>query len=180
MTQKDISDLVGEEVDWEHGRINRKRSKTRKSQHVPTVSYLLWPETRELLIELRSNVRTGRVLLNRRGEPLLTETVDGEGKYRKSDNIRNAFDRLRKKVNASDLTGKPFKSLKKTSASLLRKNSKFQSIRGLFLGHAPREISDRYYAAAPQQLLDEAIHWLRDHYAAHNCFAAEAVGIAIR
>ena len=167
MTQKDISDLMCDEVDWEMGRINRKRSKTRKSANVPTVSYLLWPETRELLTKHRSNDLAGRVFLNSRGEPLLTEQIGEDGKYSKMDNVRSAFDRLRKK---SDID-KPFKCLKKTSASRLRESQQFHSVVGLFLGHAPREVSDRFYAAAPQQLLDDAICWLRDHYASHNCFA---------
>jgi integrase len=169
MTQKDISDLVHSEVDWEKGRINRKRSKTKTSDNVPTVSYLLWPETKELLLKHRSQQASGPVLLNTRGEPLLTVRISNDGKYSKMDNIRNAYDRLRRKTKID----KPFKCLKKTSASLLRDHEESSSIVGLFLGHAPRDVSERYYAAAPQQLLDRAILWLRDHYAKYECFAAK-------
>jgi hypothetical protein len=157
-------------VDWEQGRIIRKRSKTKNSENVPTVSYVLWPETRELLWKHRSDQVTGRVLLNSRGEPLLTERFSDDGKYWKMDNIRNAYDRLRRK---SDID-KPFKCLKKTSASLLRDHEGSSSIVGLFLGHAPRDVSERFYAAAPQQLLDRAVLWLRDHYAEHECFVTKS------
>ena len=49
MTQKDVSDLNVLEVDWEEGRIIRKRSKTRGNGNVPEVDYRLWPETWDLL-----------------------------------------------------------------------------------------------------------------------------------
>jgi site-specific recombinase XerD len=171
MTQKDMADLVHDEVDWDEGRIHRKRSKTRQFKNVPNVSYQLWPETRSLLSRLRSECSAKRVLLNRRGEPILTERIDAFGKFKKSDNVRRAFSRLRQKTQIN----KPFKSLKKTSASRLRSNSSFESIVGLFLGHAPRELSDRHYAAAPQNLLDDALCWLYGHYTSHNCFESNTV-----
>lgn len=64
MTQKDISDLRVEEVDWQEGRIIRKRSKTSKHENVPTVSYLLWQETFRLLRQERNPESKGLVLLN--------------------------------------------------------------------------------------------------------------------
>ena len=170
MTQKDIADLDFSEVDWEQGRIIRKRSKTRSSDHVPLVNYKLWPETLKLLGKHRSCQRTGRVLLNARGELLWHERIDANGKYQKLDNVRTAFGRLRKKSGID----KPFKSLKKTSASLLRESEQFNSVVDLFLGHAPQKISERHYAADPQQLLDSAIVWLHDHYAQHKCFVVRS------
>jgi integrase len=170
MTQKDIADLDFSEVDWEQGRIIRKRSKTRSSDHVPLVNYKLWPETLQLLGKHRSCQRTGRVLLNARGELLWHERIDANGKYQKLDNVRTAFGRLRKKSGID----KPFKSLKKTSASLLRESEQFNSVVDLFLGHAPQKISERHYAADPQQLLDSAIVWLHDHYAQHKCFVVRS------
>jgi integrase len=170
MTQKDIADLDWSEVDWGQGRIIRKRSKTRSSEQVPLVNYKLWPEAMVLLEKHRSRQSTGRVLLNARGEPLWQEQFDANGKYQKLDNVRNAFDRLRKKTSID----KPFKCLKKTSASLLRESEQFNSVVDLFLGHAPQKMSERHYAADPQQLLDSAIGWLRDHYAQHQCFVARS------
>ena len=37
MTQTDVSDLHPSEVDWERGRVTRKRSKTEDRASVPTV-----------------------------------------------------------------------------------------------------------------------------------------------
>jgi hypothetical protein len=96
------------------------------------------------------------VLLNRNGGPLCSENYDS-GKYRKTDNIKNAFDRLRTKTEIK----KPLISLKKTSASRIRGNEKYQSVRSLFLGQAEPRLADRHYADSPQRLLDRAIRWLR-------------------
>ena len=156
MTQKDIADLDLAEVDWEAGRITRKRSKTRDEETVPLVSYPLWPETLRLLRQECCGKRSGRVLLNEKGNPLWYEEVGDDGKLRKVDNVRSAFERLRYKTGIN----KPPKSLKKTSASLLRDNQKYASLEDLYLGHAPRRMSDKHYTLAPQTLFAEAIAWL--------------------
>ncbi len=59
---------------------------------------------------------------------------------------------------------KPLKSLKKTSASLLRDNERFQGLEGLFLGHVPQSMSDKHYTLVPGKLLDQAILWLESQY----------------
>ena len=84
----------------------------------------------------------------------------GDGKYKKTDGIKNAFHRL----NQTTDINKPLKSLKKTSATLIRGNQKYASLESLFLGHAPQSMADKHYAAAPQELLDEAITWLGEQY----------------
>lgn len=160
MTQKDISDLKFEEVDWEKGRIIRKRSKTSQFENVPTVSYLLWQETFRLLQQERSQVSTGRILENANGSPICTEQIGADGKFKKTDNVKNAFDRLRKKVGLK----KPLKSFKKTSASMLRNDERFHSLEDLFLGHAPDRISDKHYTQIPAKLLDKAILWLETQF----------------
>ena len=149
-------DLEAHELDWEEGRIVRKRSKTRSHENVPEVSYKLWPETLELLTYEWSGDDTGRVLLNRDGFPLWSERYK-DGKYTKTDNIRNAFARLAKKKDIK----KSLISLKKTSASRLRNNDKYNSVRSLFLGHAEVRIADQHYAENPKELLDRALEWLR-------------------
>ena len=156
MTQKDISDLHTSEVDWRQHTITRKRSKTAESEHVPVVTYVLWPETLRLLKQERSADREGRVLTNSNGGPLWFEELNDQGKYRKTDNVKSAFDRLRRKTGIT----KPAKSLKKTSASCIRDNKHFTSLESLFLGHAPVRMADRHYAQVPEQLLAEAIRWL--------------------
>ena len=159
-TQKDISDLQVSEVDWNEGRIVRKRSKTADCENVPTVNYFLWPETFRLLQQERALDSEDLVLRNNNGNPIWSEEITKEGKYKKNDNIKNAFDRLRKELSIA----KPLKSLKKTSASLLRDNEKFSALASLFLGHAPQSMSDRHYTQVPQRLLDQAVTWLGQEY----------------
>ena len=156
MTQKDISDLRQNEVDWELGRITRKRSKTTKHKGVPVVSYLLWPETIRLLRQERDDSTSDRVLANANGSPIWSDSIGEDGKYKKNDNVKNAFERLRTKLEIK----KSLKSLKKTSATLLRGNEKYQGLDDLFLGHAPQSMSDKHYTQIPQALLDQAIQWL--------------------
>jgi integrase len=183
MTQKDISDLLVTEVDWKEGRIIRKRSKTSEEENVPVVNYKLWPETFRLLQQERDAKSKDRVLVNSNGGPIWSEEITKDGKYRKTDNVKNAFDRLRtvkkieeppdapKKRSARKVEravkatiDKPLKSLKKTSASLLRDNAKFSNLEKLFLGHAPQSMSDKHYAKVPQKLLDQAVLWLGKQY----------------
>jgi integrase len=156
MTQKDVADLDLAEVDWEAGRIIRKRSKTRDFKNVPVVSYQLWPETLRLLSQERCKGKSGRVLLNEKGNPLWYEEVGDSGQLKKNDNVKSAFDRLKRKTGID----KPLKSLKKTSASLIRDNPKYTSLEDLFLGHAPQRMSDKHYTQTPQTLFNEAIAWL--------------------
>jgi integrase len=183
MTQKDISDLLVSEVDWKDGRIIRKRSKTSDEENVPVVNYKLWPETFRLLQQERDAASKDRVLVNTNGGPIWSEEITEDGKYRKTDNVKNAFDRVRtvkkveepskarKKTSAKKAERavkatieKPLRSLKKTSASLLRNSGQFSSLRGLFLGHAPQTMADRHYTDVPQGLLDQAIQWLGSEY----------------
>jgi integrase len=156
LTQQDMADLQPSEVDWERRTITRKRSKTRKHEGVPTVSYPLWPETFALLLKERSHNPT-RVLLTRDGLPLKTEVIGEKGKLKKTDVVRLAINRLAKKAGI-DLS---LKTLKKTSASLIRGHREYMGLESLFLGQSDRTIAHKHYAASPQELLNEAIGWLR-------------------
>jgi integrase len=160
MTQKDVADLRQSEMDWAGGRIIRKRSKTGDYETVPELNYLLWPETLRLLVQERAPKSSDRALLNGGGNPIWNELITPEGKYQKTDNVKNAFDRLRKQLGIN----KPLKSLKKTSASLLCDNEKYQGLQSIFLGHAPQSMSDRHYTQVPQRLLDQALCWLATQY----------------
>jgi hypothetical protein len=53
---------------------------------------------------------------------------------------------------------KPLKSLKTTSASLLRDRERFQGLEGRFLGHAPQSMSNKHDTLLPGKLWDQAIH----------------------
>ena len=160
MTQKDISDLQQREVDWRNGVITRRRSKTASHESVPTVSYPLWKETFRLLRQERAS-DGDYVLTNRVGGALKVEELDEKtGKLHKKDNVGSAFARLARATKIE----KSLKLLRKTSATLLRGNKQFSGIESLFLGHAPRSISERHYTQAPQEILNEAIVWLGKQY----------------
>lgn len=159
VTQKDLSDLRQSEVDWKAGKITRKRSKTAKHKNTPTVTYSLWAETFRLLNQERS--KSGdRVLVNENGKPLKIEELDNSGKQRKIDNVASAYSRLRRVTKIK----KPLKIFRKTSASLIGGNERFQKLDVLFLGQAPSTVADKYYTKAAQELLDQAIQWLGEQY----------------
>ena len=159
MYPQDISSLTQDEVDWERGRINRKRTKTRnRSENVPKVDYLLWRETFALLKKCRSNHPT-LVLLNENGKPLLTEQESKNGKLSRNQNVQFAYRRLQEKMKVEGEAKKGLKAFRKTGATLLE-----QSIYGRFvehyLGEAPQTIASRHYAHKNGAEFDQAIKWL--------------------
>ena len=160
MTQRDISDLQQNEVDWHARVIRRKRSKTRKFANVPEVEYSLWSETFDLL-KAHRRPDCPQVLANENGGPLLSVSLKENGKLYKVDNVHTNFFRLCRRVG---IEGRSFKSLRKTSATLLRGNEKYSGLESLFLGHAARSISDRHYAGIPHELLASAINWLAEQF----------------
>src|SRR5690349_14007960 len=87
------------------------------------------------------------------GNPLWQETRTGDGDLRKNDNIKNAYERLRRELGIKQ----SLKSLKKTSASLIRDNERFRGLEGLFLGHAPRSMFYKHYTTVPRATFDEAV-----------------------
>ncbi len=155
MTQKDISDLRVDEVDWERGTITRKRSKTAKHQGVPTVTYPLWNETRLLLHQERAE-QGQYALCNEQGGRLKCESLSESGALQKIDNISSAFSRLQRTTKIR----KPPKLFRKTAASLINSNSKYASVAQLFLGHAPQSVAERHYLQPDLALLHAAIAWL--------------------
>lgn len=154
-TQGDLAALRQDEVDWEDGRITRKRTKTKQHKSVPTVCYKLWPTTFDLLRKHRST-HEELVFLNKQGRPLKMERVEEGGGYIKSDTVRHVWERLREKLKLT----KHYKHLRKTGATTLGKHKHYKSFVPLYLGHAPRSIAERHYAAPSQKLFDEAICWL--------------------
>jgi hypothetical protein len=157
MTQTDVSDLLDTEVNWVAGTITRKRSKTAQHENVPTVTYRLWPLTFELLQKYRSG--TERVLLTESGKPYVRKEL-AAGTLVKSDNIASNYAHLKRRLGFK----KPLKQLRKTSASLLESHPVYGRLTTLFLGHSPRSLKDRHYAAPSQALLDEAVAWLGGQY----------------
>jgi integrase len=163
MQQTDISDLRQDEVDWQVGRIRRRRSKTAKHDDVPVADYKLWPETFALLKQQRSDDPV-RVLLNENGKPLKQTGLTDKG-HTNNDNIKSAYMRLlRDQLKIPEAQRKPLKLIRKTSASLLERHRDFGRYAQYFLGHSPRTIAEKHYVQPSIDNFDEALSWLREHY----------------
>jgi integrase len=162
MYQIDISELRQEEVDWDAGRITRKRTKERNEVNVPIVSYKLWPRTLELLREHRSG-DAERVLLTKSGRPWVVDRIE-EGRRVKGDSIATNYAHLRRKLKGEGVDVKPLKVLRKTSASLLDTDEVYGRYAEMFLGHAPRSIVDRHYRNPSGEIFDQAVTWLGEQY----------------
>lgn len=158
MTQIDVSEFAPDQVDWDNGRIIRKRSKLEKSDgNVPMSNYRLWPETFALLCKHRSD-DAKRVLLNAKGQPLVTRSVGGSSR---NDSIRLAFTRFRKRLcMESEL---PLKHIRKTSASMIAKRFGEETAT-LFLGDALRTTAGKHYIAVDDDRLDKPLRHLRQAY----------------
>ena len=158
MTQIDLSELSPEQVDWEQGRIIRKRSKLEKSNgNVPVSNYQLWPETFALLLKHRSK-DPNRVLLNSNDKPLVTRSIGGKSR---NDSIRLAFRRFRKRLGMT--TELPSKHIRKTSASIIAKQFGEETAT-LFLGDALRTTAGKHYIAVDDDRLDDSLNYLRKQY----------------
>jgi integrase len=163
MQQTDISDLRQDEVDWQVGRIRRRRSKTAKHDDVPVADYKLWPETFALLKQQRSDDPV-RVLLNENGKPLKQTGLTDKG-HTNNDNIKSAYMRLlRDQLKIPEAQRKPLKLIRKTSASLLERHREFGRYAQYFLGHSPRTIAEKHYVQPSIDNFDEALAWLREQY----------------
>jgi integrase len=153
-TQIDISDLKDSEVDWEGGKITRRRSKTRHLDQTPEVTYTLWPSTLALLQEYRSGGPVA--LLTERGTPYVTSWVDSDGTKHEKDGIRNNYTLFQRKIGFK----KPLKGLRKMGPTLLATHPEFGRYGQYFLGHAPKTTADAHYIQPSQERFDEAVLWL--------------------
>ena len=160
MQQKDIADLQQAEVDWENGRLKRKRSKTGDKDSVPEVDYLLWPQTFELLTKLRSN-HPDLALTNRTGKPLWMENIKN-GKEQRTDAIRSAYFRLVRKLEIPK--PKALKLIRKTSASMLEDHDTFGRYAQYFLGQSPDSVASKHYVRPSKEQFDKAVIWLGKQY----------------
>ena len=122
-----------------------------KNNNVPEVSYKLWAETFRLLLKYRSKHET-LALANRNGRPLKVETIVN-GRAKKIDNIRSAYNRLALKLKIH----KTPKLLRKTAATKLGQHAESRRFAQYFLGHAPATVADKFYVAPSAQKFDEAV-----------------------
>jgi integrase len=159
MSQQDISDLAPSEIDWEAGRIRRKRSKTATHDAVPVVEYQLWPLAVELL--RRYGHRTGdHALLTESGRPWVRDEIKPDGTRHRVDAVRSNYAHVAKRLKMSH----PMKLIRKTSATLLASHPIHGRFDVHFLGHSPRSVADRHYVRPDQSLFDEAVQWLGQQY----------------
>jgi integrase len=163
MTQKDVSDLRHDEVDWEKGRITRKRSKTKTEKRVPTLSYKLWPITLEHLERHRSD-DAEVVLLSSNGRRWVHSRLDASGKLVSTDSIATNYDHLRKRMKKAGRSIKTLKVFRKTSATLLSNDPRFARYVQHFLGHSPNSLIERHYVAVSDEEFDKAVEWLGQQY----------------
>jgi integrase len=150
MLAKDISDLRPDEVDWENGRLRRRRSKTAHHANVPVVEYPLWPATFALLKKFRSADPT---------HVLLTEDKTVLVRPGRGDAVFAAYRRLRQTLPSFKGTPKQVRSF---AASLLESSEEHARFSSLFLGHSPRGVKDQHYVDSRkgQALFDQAVLWL--------------------
>jgi integrase len=153
-TQQVVADLQDAEVDWLKGRITRKRSKTAGHENVPTLEYLLWPETFRLLKQYRSGGEL--VLLTEGGQPYVRTELRADGRLSKADGFASHWVHVKKRLDFH----RPLKELRKLGATLLASHEVYGRFQAYFLGHSPRTVADRNYVRPPQALFDEAITWL--------------------
>src|SRR5262249_597000 len=124
MTQCDVSDLKQSEYDGK--RITRKRSKTAQHENVPTVCYLLWPQTPKLL-EKYSSKSGARLLLGPNGNPLKTERLNAKGENSRTDYIGEAFRKFKKSLKDRGVLDTPLalKHFRKTGANTIRSRKEY-------------------------------------------------------
>jgi integrase len=158
-TQIDVANLRQDEVDWEHGRIKRKRTKTKSKKAVPVVNYTLWSETWTLLKKFREP-SGDLVLRTHSGKAWVRDEIDPAGKRHKTDQIRTNYGHLRRKLDAKLSLSK----LRKVGASLLADNREYADFAQRFLGHAPTTMAEQRYIGndAGQKYFDEAVEWIRN------------------
>ena len=156
MQQNDIATMVHNCIDWTNGRIIRKRNKTESYENVPTVEYLLWSRSLELLRKF--STPGDPILKNIHGGRLVHEQIV-DGRLKRTDAIKNLFFRLNTKLNIN----KPLKLFRKTGASYISEHFG-ESATQLYLGHAPKTVAQRHYVKPAQTALDEALRAMEDYF----------------
>lgn len=157
MYQNDIAELHPEEVDWKHGTISRRRSKTRE-RNGPVVTYRLWPETFALLKQYRA-AEGDLALTTANGKPLVRYWVE-EGKMRRYDCIHAAWVQLAQTMNLPKMR-LGMKHLRKTSATLLASHPQYKYYAAYFLADSPKGMDQRHYITPSNEEFFAALKWLR-------------------
>jgi len=150
MTSADIGQLRKDMI--EGGKLTRKRVKTDKWDKVPTVTYVLWPETLELLARCGSDHPT-LVLTGKTGEALWSSRLESDGSTPQKDMISQQWKRAKVSI--------PHKAFRSIAATLLESHPTYGRYVEHFLGHSPKSVKDKHYAAPSDDVFAEAMAWLR-------------------
>jgi len=118
----DIGTLKRVDVDLEAAMVSHSRSKTGVMRQL-----VLWPQTVSVLKQYLKHHRgtpskkqyEDLFFIGKRGHPLCWERIDPDGKFRRSDAIKNRFVRLYKKAGLIRLYGRGFYSLRHTFATII-------------------------------------------------------------
>lgn len=155
--QQDLADLLASDFDAKAGTLTRKRSKTRRHENVPTVTYKLWPETRTLLRKFKAE--SGDLLLtNEDGRPLVSSAIV-DGKLRKSDAVKSAYYRLGVKLKR-ELPA--LKYIRKSGSSFIDDIDRKETAQW-YLGHAGGPtVADKHYLTIQNERLAAALDKLRN------------------
>jgi hypothetical protein len=170
-TNIDVGTLLKSEVRLKEGRIVRQRTKTRRHEHPPVVSYKLWPRTARLLKSQLSD-HPVLALTNRAGTPLCVSkliVINGVTRESAWDALHRRYMNMKKAKPL--MPNKQMRYLRKTGSSKLRSDRRFFSLDSLYLGHAWVTIADKHYNTfdgQPYPPLDEAIEWLGKEFKIEN------------
>jgi hypothetical protein len=88
------------------------------------------------------------------------QSLRPDGKRYKVDAIKSNYVHLQQALKITS----PMKLLRKTSATLIESHELYGRYKHHFLGHSPRSIADRHYAAPSSDLFDVIVAWLGDQY----------------
>jgi hypothetical protein len=154
MTNVDISEFTKEMV--KDGYLTRRRIKTGINPNVPTVSYKLWPETLDLLKKFKSDHPTFW-LTSTTGTKLVENRIE-DGEVRMKDLIALNWKKYGK---GCPIPPSKFRSV---CATMLESHREFGRYVPHFLGHSPKTLKEKHYAAPSQEVFDQAMEWLRQQF----------------
>ena len=153
MTNADIGALRQDAI--QSGYLTRKRVKTVNHDNVPLVRYKLWQKTKQLLNQFRSS-DPDLWLVSNAGTPLWSGRIE-DGCVKEKDLIAKAWQKAKCPIKL-----KEFRSI---SATTLETHKEYGRYVSYFLGHSPRTLKDKHYAAPSQTVFDDALAWLGEKFA---------------
>lgn len=157
MYTKDIEHLTADQIDLNNGTLSYARHKNKKYKIKPT-KYLLWNETKELLLKV-GDFEGKHFLTSKKGSTLLSD--DDERK----DLIGNTFTRFKKKH--APLYEFDLMDLRKTGSTLL-KRMKHDEAKKMYLQRRPANIDEKHYEEKFQSDLDQGLMALGKHLKLHK------------